>query len=210
VRRLGFAGIGTAVVVALAVSHVGVAAPERNQVIRMGTAIGKVHLGMTRPAVRHALGRRHAVVYFQRNFGARGRYVELGWELPGRTSWEPVLWQVGFRSWTRRGTLRVVRVITDAPSQRTPQGFGVGSRSRNLVRAYPDATCVSRYGGPHPGRWIVVKGPRGGMTAFRVDDKERGFHPGPYFVFEVMVQRDWFSKGGSQIHENCKSDWKDQ
>jgi hypothetical protein len=210
VRRSGFAGIGAAAVIALAVSHMGAAAPERDQVIRMGTAIGKVQLGMTRPAVRRALGRRHAVVYMQRNFGARGRYIELGWELPGRTSWEPSIWQIGFRSWTRRGTLRVVRVIMDAPSQRTPQGFGVGTRSRTVVRAYAGATCVSRYGSPHPGRWIVVEGPRGGMTAFHVDDKERGFAPGPYFVIRVMVQRDWFSKGGPPFHENCRGDWENQ
>jgi hypothetical protein len=207
--RVRFAGIG-AIVAALAISQTGAAAPERNQVIRMAKGIGKVQLGMTRPAVRRALGEPHTVVYMQRNFGARGRYVELGWELPGRTSWEPAIWQVGFRSWTRRGTLRVVRVITDAPSERTPQGFGVGSRSRSVVRAYPGATCVSRYGSPHPGRWIVVKGPRGGMTAFAVDDEDEGSRPGPHFVVRVMVQRDWFSKGGYPFHTDCGPDWEDQ
>jgi hypothetical protein len=176
-------------------------------VIRMGKGIGKVQLGMTRPAVRRALGGPHTVVYLQRDFGARGRYIELGWELPGRTSWEPVLWQVGFRSRTRRGTLRVVRVLTDAPSQRTPQRLGVGSRSSAVAKAYPGATCVLRYGVPNPGVYIVVSSQRGGMTAFQVDDKTQGARRTPYFVVAVMVQGAWFSKGRG--HESCLSGWED-
>jgi hypothetical protein len=163
---------------------------------------------MTLPQVRRALGGPHALVYRRHDFGARGRYVELGWELPGRTSWEPVLWQVGFRSWTRRGPLRVTRVGTDARSQRTPKGIGIGSRPRDIVRVYPHATCVQRpYTWiPHQGSWIVVDGPRGGMTAFDVASRYSGPSPTPVFVVQVMVQRAWFSRPDG--HGPCVGDWE--
>jgi hypothetical protein len=193
-------------VAALAISHAGSAAPERNQVIRMGKGIGKVQLGMTQPQVRRALGP-HAVVYRRHDFGARGRYLELGWELPGRTSWEPVLWQVGFRSLSRRGTLRAVRVSTTARRERTRRGIGMGSRIIGIVRAHPGATCVRRYGTePHPGTWIVVEDRSGGMTAFNVvsptDDPDVKAR-----VEEAMVQRAWFSKGRG--HQSCQRGWED-
>jgi hypothetical protein len=207
--RLRLAGIG-AVVAALALSQIGAAAPERDQLIRMHEGIGKVRLGMTIAQVRRALGGRHQVVYRRKNFGWDGRYVEFGWERPGRTWSEPTLWRVGFRSRTRRGTPQVVRVMTTARSQRTPEGFGVGSRSRKVARAYPRTSCVTRYGSPHPGAWIVVEGPPGAaMTAFRVDDKESGFKSGKFWVISVMVQERWFSKGGYPYHTNCGFGWKD-
>jgi hypothetical protein len=193
----------------LALSQVGGAATERDQVIRMGEGIGKVRLGMTIPEVRRALGGRHQLAYLRRDFGWNGRYVELGWERPGRTWSEPVVWRVGFRSRTRRGTLRVVRVMTTSRSQRTPERFGVGSRSRKVARAYRDATCVSRYGSPHPGAWIVVESPgRTSMTAFQINDKEQGFQNGPFWVVGVMVQRRWFSKGAYPYHASCGFGWK--
>lgn len=83
--RLRLAGIG-AVVVALAVSQIGAAAPERDQLIRMHEGIGKVRLGMTIPQVRRALGGRHQIVYQRNDLGRNGRYVELGWERPDRKS----------------------------------------------------------------------------------------------------------------------------
>jgi hypothetical protein len=205
--RRGFALVAAAV--ALALSHVGSAAPERNELIRMGTGIGKVQRGMTLPAVRRALGGPHVSVYRRDDFGARGRYLELGWELPGRTAWDPVTWQIGFRSTSRRGPLRVTRVATTARSQRTPRGVGIGTRARDIKRAHPDATCVTRfYHLPHPHTWIVVDAPRGGMTAFQVveSDPAKSIRT-PYYVTAVMVQGAWFSKGRG--HESCPSGWED-
>jgi hypothetical protein len=195
----------------VALSQTGAAAPERTQIIRMGKGIGKVHLGMTQPQVRRALGGPHLVVYRRANFGARGRYVELGWELPGRTAWEPVTWQVGFRSTSRRGPLRVTRVATGTRSQRTPTGIGVGSTVRQILRAYPDATCVTRWPPayvPHPYTWIVVRERTGGMTAFNLESElGRSDDPSELTrVTAVMVQRDWFSKGPG--HESCQRGWE--
>jgi hypothetical protein len=185
------------------------AAPERNELIRMGQAIGKIKLGMTLPAVRRALGP-NRVVYRRHDFGARGRYVELGWERPGRVSWEPVIWQVGFRSWRRGGTMRVVRVATDAPSERTSRRLGVGSRPRQLVRAYPHATCVSRGPeGPYRFDWVVVEERNGAMTAFNLDTfvgADYGGDENLHKVVAVMVQRDWFSKGAA--HRPCPPGWE--
>jgi hypothetical protein len=205
--RVRVVGIG-AVVAAFAISQAGAAAPERDQVIRLGKGIGKVQLGMTMPAVRRALGGRHVAVYRRDDFGAQGRYVELGWERPGRTSWDPVVWQVGFRSTSRRGALRVTRVATTARSQRTPSGLGIGSRARDVKRAYPEATCVERfYHLPHPHKWIVVYGPRDGMTAFQVVESEPSKpYRTPYYVTSVMVQGAWFSTGRG--HDRCPSGWE--
>jgi hypothetical protein len=204
-RRRGVALAAAAA--ALALSQAGAAAPERNEVIRMGTGIGKIQRGMTLLAVRRAFGP-HRVVYRGLDFGARGRYLELGWERPGRVSWEPAIWQVGFRSRTRRGVLRVVRVITSSPSQRTAQGLGVGSRPRQIVRAYPNATCVSRAGDiPHKFDWIVVEDRGGGMTAFNLDSSQGyGVDPDLHKVVAVMVQQEWFSKGPG--HGRCAPGWE--
>jgi hypothetical protein len=209
VRRRHFVGIA-AIAAVSALSPASAAAPQRDQVIRMGKAIGKIQLGMTRPAVRRALGGPHAVVYHNVNFRDRGRYLELGWEFPGRTSWEPVLWQVGFRSWRRGGPMRVVRVSTTARSQRTPQGIGIGMRPRQVVRAYRNATCVGRWGVPHPGIWILVSAPGGGMTAFAIAEREAPrVHRTPMFVVATMVQRTWFSKGTYPHHYDCSAGWED-
>jgi hypothetical protein len=205
--RARIVGIG-AMVVAVAVTQAGSAAPERDQVIRLGKGIGKVQRGMTIPEVRRGLGGRHVAVYRRDDFGERGRYVELGWEFPGRTSWDPVVWWVGFRSTSRRGPLRVTRVATNASSQRTPRGLGIGSRARAIKRAYPDASCVTRfYHLPHPHTWIVVHTPSGGMTAFQVVESNpaRKFRT-PYYVTSVMVQSEWFSTGRG--HDSCPSGWE--
>ena len=176
-------------------------------VIRLGKAIGKVELGMTLPQVRRALGGPHVSLYSRADFGARGRYAELGWELPGRTAWEPVIWQIGFRSTSRRGPLRVTRVATTARSERTPQRVGIGSRLRDVVNAYPDARCVTRfYHLPHPHTWVVVSG-RSGMTAFQVAEREpaRAVRT-PFYVVAVMVQRAWFTQGPG--HDACPPGWE--
>jgi hypothetical protein len=206
VMRNHFVGVG-ATMAALALSQAGAAAPERNEVIRMGVGIGKVQLGMTLPRVRRAFGGPHLAVYRRQNFGARGQYMELGWEFPGRTSWEPVVWRVGFRSRTRGGTLRAVRVSTTARSQRTTKGLGVGSRPGALAKAYRGATCIYRDPNlPDPGVYVVVSRPGGGMTAFEVARRE--MEPGaPYFVTRVMVQRAWYSKGRG--YGSCPSGWED-
>ena len=185
------------------------AAPERDQVIRMGKGIGKVRLGMTLPAVRRAFGR-HRVVYRRLDFGARGRYIELGWERPGRVAWEPAVWQVGFRSWRRGGTMRVVRIFTDATNERTPRRLGMGSRPRQIVRAYPHAKCFSRANGmPYEWDWVVVEERDGGMTAFNLDTfvgADYGGDENLHKVVGVMVQHDWFSKGPG--HRPCPAGWE--
>ena len=203
--RLGL--LASAVVAVLAVAGSAPATPERDAVIRMGKAIGKIQLGMTPTQVRRAFGRRHATVNRRIDFGARGRYLELGWELPGRRAWEPDTWSVGFRSSTRRAPLRVVRVSTGKRAERTPRGLGVGSRPREIVRAYPNATCVSRafeMASPHD--WIVVEA-GGGMTAFNLRNPDTWQeNPDNREVVAVMVQREWFSKGRG--HRECRPGWE--
>jgi hypothetical protein len=185
------------------------AAPEHNQLVRMGKGIGKIQLGMTLPQVRRAFGR-HRVVYRRHDFGARGRYIEYGWERPGRVSWEVAVWQIGFRSTRRGGPMRVVRVLTNAPNERTPRRLGVGSWPRQIVKAYPNATCVSRgTEGPYRWDWVIVENRDGGMTAFSLDTfvgADYGGDENLHKVVGVMVQRDWFSKGPA--HRPCPAGWQ--
>jgi hypothetical protein len=185
------------------------AAPERDQMVRMGKGIGKIQIGMTLPAARRAFGR-HSVVYRRHDFGARGRYIEYGWERPGRVSWEPAVWQIGFRSYRRGGPMRVVRVLTNAPNERTPRRLGVGSWPRQIVKAYPNAECVSRGSeGPYRWDWVVVENRDGGMTAFSLDTfvgADYGGDENLHKVVGVMVQRDWFSKGPA--HRPCPPGWQ--
>jgi hypothetical protein len=210
-RRLAL--LATAAVTALATVVAAPAAPQRDTVVRLGKGIGKIDRGMTLPQVRRALGGPHLTMYRRLDFGVRGRYVELGWERAGRRAWEPVIWMVGFRSTSRTAPLRVVRVATTNPKERTPRRIGVGSTVRQIVSAYPRATCVERglagfpAGLPHAGIWIVVAGPRGGMTTFQMG--ERGparMRETPLFAAQVMVQGEWFSKGTR--HEACRPGWE--
>lgn len=171
----------------------GTAKSERSAVVRPGVAVGNVQLGMTLEQVRRALGGAPRSVIRRTNFGSEGRYVEHGWEFDGpRTIYT---WTVGFRSTSRGGKLRVVRVGTTTPSQRTREGLGVGSRVREILTVYPDAVCNTRsQTEPFKGRWIVAHHRGRGMTAFQIDTIEPVFGKEPSFkVLEVLVQRNWIS-----------------
>jgi hypothetical protein len=206
--RVGVVVAGVGLVLCAAAGGAS-AAPEHDMVVRMGKGIGRAHLGMTLRQTRRALGGPHSHVYRSLDFGTHGRYLELGWEFPGRVPWEPVTWEIGFRSWSRSEPLRVTRVATTARTQRTPQRLGIGARPRQLVRSYPQAACVQRpYPGmPQKGTWIVVTERSGAMTAFQLAPKGfPGPSPTPLFVVSVMVQRDWFSKPAG--HTSCSPGWE--
>lgn len=193
VRRV--AVLLTAIGVAVVATAAGTAGVSRDAAIKPGKGIGKVELGMTLPQVRRAFGRPPLYAIRTISFGARGRYVEYGWEVG---TVEIRTWKVGFRSTRRKGTFRVVRVATTVPGQRTPEGLGVGSRSRDIFRSFPDASCEHRgHGESWIGTWVVVQQPGGGMTAFDVDVEGT---PGVNLtatVIQVLVQRSWLTNSGA-------------
>lgn len=100
------------------------AAGATDALIRPGKGIGKVELGMSEAQVRRALGTPHAVIRKQVGFGR----VSAEWQ------YDFGLWRVQLLG--RRGALRVVSVATMARSERTRQGFGVGTLERTLRRTY--------------------------------------------------------------------------
>jgi len=193
-RRLILVAACSTAFVALATATAA-AAPTRDALIRPGQGIGKVNLGMTLTQVRSALGRPDAVAR-RLEYAFGGEYVELQWG---------GAWSVGFR--TQAGKLRAVRVGTTKTNQRTRTRIGVGSRPREIVAAYPGATCVIRtYGKPFPGLWIVVTHASGRMTAFKVGGNNFGFPAKPkHEVLEVLVQEQWFSRPAEM---DCGPDWR--
>lgn len=113
----------TAAALAAAVPQAG-AVVQRDALIRPGVGIAKLRLGMTSAQVRAAMGRPLAVLPRQGSFGR-----------------EAVEWQYGYGTYTvrlegRRNALRVVAMATTARSERTRQGFGVGTLESRLERAY--------------------------------------------------------------------------
>ena len=171
------------------------AAPTRDALIRPGQGIGKVNLGMTLAQVRGVLGRPDAVAR-RLEYAFGGEYVELQWG---------GAWSVGFR--TQAGKLRAVRVGTTKTNQRTRTRIGVGSRPREIVAAYPGATCVLReYGKPFPGMWVVVHHMDGRMTAFSLHNKSFGpGSPATRRVLEVLVQERWYYRSAEL---DCGPDWR--
>lgn len=199
-----------AVALAVLVVATGTAGTSRDAAIKPGKGIGKVELGMTLPQVRRAFGRPPFSAIRQTNFGARGRYVDYVWEVGNlvvRT------WTVGFRSTRRNGPLRVVRVGTSVPGQRTSEGLGVGSPSHAVFRSYPDAACHHRTREDGwKGAWAYVQQSSGGMTAFRIEDVETPGRTDRFRVAEVLVQRSWPALEGGRSFEPggyCPPDWRE-
>jgi hypothetical protein len=171
------------------------AAPSMNALVHPGIGIGKVRLGMTLAQVERALGKPMLLNRnLDRGFGIR--YKEYGWD------WTS--WRVGFVG--RPGHLRVVRVATSVRTQRTREGIGVGSTTKQLARHYKRrAECIERnYDRPDPGVWIVLRGPGSRMTAFWLVRQGTGYDPAKIpLVGEVMVQQAWITP----VAGHCRSDW---
>jgi hypothetical protein len=110
-----------------AVAALALAAPASadQEVVRHGRAIGKLRIGMTLTEVRGLLGRERAINVRE----ARGRagydYLELDWDY----GW----WTAGFMR-KPGGTFRAVLVGTGQRAQRTPEGFGLGSKKAELQK----------------------------------------------------------------------------
>ena len=194
------AGLATA----LALVSVAGAARGRESAVQPGTAIGNVRLGMTLEQVRAALGGRHQTVSNARTLRAGGRYVEFAWEKPGRVQWDPYVWTIGFQRNSSRAKLRAVRIASSDPRQKTPNRLGVGSRVRDVVRAYPEATCVG-WTSQWRGAWIVVGHRNGAMTAFGVSSGTDSRWP----IDRVLIQRNWipFAEGGKF---ECDPGWRER
>jgi hypothetical protein len=191
-RKLVVSGLLAALVVASG----AVAGSARDTRVRPGVGIGRVSLGMTPAQVERALGR-HTLVNRRQRLGFGTSYVEHYWDLG---------WTVGYTG--RPGRLRAVRVATMSRTQRTPAGIGVGSRPRDIVRAYPTARCAERYrryGNVRVGRYVTVRARNGRSTAFVVGTPWYG-RDRTHRVIEVMVattpllrgERDWPCPAGWQ------------
>jgi hypothetical protein len=173
------------------------AAPSRDALVQPGRGIGKVRLGMTQAQVRRALGR-HRYVAKRRELGFGVRYVELQWGYAE--------WSVGFQG--RAGRMRAVRVGTTLRSQRTRSNLGTGSRIRDILRVYPNATCSAWAGlGSNSSKetWIVVRHPTGARTIFAAVGDGKA-DPGPVRVVEVMVQVP--ASGLAERRTRCGPNWQ--
>lgn len=146
------------------------AAAGSDALIRPGKGIGKVELGMTETQVRRALGTPQAVIRKRVGFG--------------RVSVE---WQYDFAQWTvrlvgRPEALRVVSVGTMVRSERTPEGFGVGTLERTLRRRYGRAIRCERlqsdggyvWGKAHL-RTCSVRGPSGSRLVWTSADQRGAY-----------------------------------
>jgi hypothetical protein len=185
------------VVLVLIATAPAAAAPARDALVRPGRGIGKISLGMTQEQVRAALGR-HRSVSKRRTLGFGQQYLELQWGFAE--------WTVGFQG--RRGALRVVRIGTTLNRQRTREGLGTGSRIRDLLRVYPQATCSTWAGlgaESSVGWWITVRHPNHARTVFVVFH-EGVAQPPPGRVVEVMIQLP--VSGVAERRASCGSNWR--
>jgi hypothetical protein len=108
------------------------AASGRDALIRPGKGIGKIDLGMTQAQVRRALGPPQAVVRKRLGFGR----LSVEWQ------WDFAQWTVRMQG--RATSLRVVGVGTMVRSERTREGFGVGTLESTLRRRYGRAIRCER------------------------------------------------------------------
>jgi hypothetical protein len=173
------------------------AASSRDALVQPGRGIGKLRLGMTQAQVRRALGP-HSYVAKRRRLGFGEQYLELQWGYAE--------WTVGFQG--RPGRMRAVRIGTTLRSQRTRSNLGTGSRIRDIVRVYPNATCSGWAGlGSNSSNetWIVVRHPGGARTIFAAIG-DRKADPGPVRVVEVMVQVP--ARGLAERRSSCGPNWR--
>lgn len=181
---------------ALAIAPAG-AEPSRDARVFPGRGIGRVVLGMTPQQVRRVLGR-HTLVNERKRIGFGLEYLELDWDY--------AQWTVGFQG--RRGELRVVRVGTTKPRERTRERLGTGSRIRDILRVFPQARCSSWAGlgsNSSMGLWITALHPNGARTIFVVYH-ERVPQPPPGRVVEVMVQLP--VRGVAERRLSCSNSWR--
>lgn len=183
-------GVAAAVLVGAAVVSTAAAAPERDALVRPGVGIGRISIGSTQAQVVQILGPHHRV---NRRYpiGFGRIHVEHDWDY-GR-------WTVAYEG--RPGRLEVVKVATMLQTQRTPQRIGVGSRPRDLARAYPSGRCVERQRTDRAtsvGRFYVVRARNGRLTSFLIATPWYG-QDRRHRVVEVIVstrargrnERDW-------------------
>lgn len=175
-----------AAAVTFALVSVGVTAanagPEASTVIRPAVGIGKLRLGMTEARVRQTMGRPRFVVTRRAAFGFRSVEYQYG------------LAEYTVRLFGRAGRLRAVRVGTTLVRERTPQGVGVGSLERAVLRAYRSTRCqplrTVRSGSATivttVQRECTLFAPSGRRTIFTTDVQER--------MFEVITPRMWASR----------------
>jgi hypothetical protein len=204
VRRFAVLLAAAGIAVLLAAS--GTAGTSRGAAIKPGKGIGKVELGMTLAQVKRALGGPPFSADRRTNFGARGRYIEYTWEVG---SFIIHTWHVGLRSTRRNGPLRVVRVGTGVPGHRTPQGLGVGSRARDIVRVYPGIRCEFRHEREKGwyGTWMFVVHPGGAMTAFNLEFQETPGRETALKVIAVLVQRSWLDEDDDRPGVDCPNEY---
>jgi hypothetical protein len=191
--------LATAGVLVLAVSALesATALPTRSALVQPGRGIGKVKLGMTQAQVRRALGP-HTFVTKRRRLGFGQQYVELQWGYGE--------WSVGFQG--RAGRMRAVSVGTTLRSQRTRSNLGTGSRIRDILRVYPNATCSDWAGlgsASSKETWIVVRHSNGAQTVFAAVGDGKA-DPGPVRVVEVMVRLP--ASGLAERRSRCGPSWR--
>jgi hypothetical protein len=172
--------------VAFALLSVGVTAgnagPEASTLIRPAVGIGKLRLGMTEAQVRRTMGRPRFVVTRRAAFGFRSVEYQYG------------LAEYTVRLFGRPGRLRAVRVGTTLLRERTPQGVGVGSLERMVLRAYGSTRCqrlrTLRSGSVNlvvtVQRECTLFAPSGRRTIFTTDVHER--------MFEVITPAIWANR----------------
>jgi hypothetical protein len=175
------------------------AAPERDALVRPGIGIGPIEIGMTQAQVQRMLG---APTLTNRRYplGFGRSYVEHDWDY--------ARWTVGYEG--RPGQLRVVRVATNTRTQRTPQRIGVGSRPRDVIRAYRNARCVERNrtdGIARVGRFLTVRAPSGRLTSFLVGTPWYG-QDRTHRVLEVMVSTTARIRGERDFP--CPAGWQQE
>jgi hypothetical protein len=145
--------------------------------------------------VRRVLGR-PTLVNRRVDYGFRSRYIEYDWGYTRRT--------VGFIG--RGSDLHAVKIGTTLRAQRTPKRVGIGSRVREILRAYPRAACVGRwYDEPDPGTWVWIGRP-GAITAFHIAYASNDQPTRLGEVSEILVQERWLET--THTSPGCFPGWQ--
>lgn len=194
---------------AVTAALVAASASATEVTIVRGVGIGKIRVGMTLKQVQKAFG--SDSLFDARSKVAGMSYVDLGWEFGS--------WSVGVLE--QKGTWRAAQVATTLRGQRTPEGIGVGSSFKAVVRAYPQAICVRYYptmGSTVAQGWgagqryaqtaLVVANDRKQM-AFLVRSASKFYDPyAPYYVYDVVVRTSVPGAVDFEPKSRCDEGWQ--
>lgn len=201
-KRRALRALSATLIASGVISASALAAVDR---LTPGVSIGPLRLGMTLSQAKRVLGRGYTVT--ERRTIAGVSYQELDWNF-STTS-------VGFLQRGRR--LEAAQISTTLTHDRTPNGIGVGSTFKAVLRAFPSAACRAFY--PTTAAAfrthlappaLVMTAKDGVRTALLLEPNKKLEYNGTWRVYQVIIRRAVKGWASFSLRGACTAGWQER